>query len=454
MFAVKTIFNMTTSSIGFVSNRILGNNTNAASTDLRHQTDSGNLYEPVLSTIEDDDNLLLLPSNINHAEGVEHDAISTTTTTTKRLDVESTPLLLPPSQQQPSLTSTDYMTIERSSQIIGIFVLHAILYYALSILGFCYLVESWSIIDALYYATVLFCTIGFGDIEPDNWYSQLYTIFLALYGVAFLGIVLGAVIDYCLEYQHVQSEQRRRTVGTRVLYQLKEQQQQQQQQPPNTNSSVLLEDETDISAPNINTITNSTNNNNNNHMPTLGEEIGKLILFEIPVVSFAILIAIGIGHYEGWTIFESIYWCVISGATIGFGDIYPRLTYVKLLCVLYLPFVVAVMGDLLGRIVTIYMDRKRRCAEQQFLSRSLTLVDLQIMDADCNGRVDKAEFLAYVLCALQKVSKDDITDILDVFRRLDVDQNDYLTKSDLIANQWEQSFQSSIQQQLRPSKQK
>jgi membrane protein YqaA with SNARE-associated domain len=287
----------------------------------------------------------------------------------------------------------------------------------------------------------------------------LYTIFLALYGIAFLGILLGSVIDYCLEYQHTQKEQTRRNFGTQVLHQL-------QQQTTHRHHPI----ETAIPTSSTNPTPNdtlvfdetTTNNNNNNNMepplsqnpPSLWDEIWKLILFEIPILTITISIAIGIGHYEGWTIFESIYWFVISGATVGFGDYYPQHTYVKLFCVIYLPMAVAVLGDLLGRIVTIYMDRKRRQSEQQFLSRSMSLVDLNIMDVDRNGRVDKAEFLSYMLCALQKVSKEDIDEILTIFHRLDKNHDNYLSKSDLVANQWEKTFQTSIQKLIpnpRPS---
>jgi potassium channel subfamily K, other eukaryote len=302
----------------------------------------------------------------------------------------------------------------------------------LAVIGFSYIVESWSIINSLYYATVLFCTIGFGDIEPTNTYGQVYTIFLAIYGIAFLGILLGAVIDYCLEYHHVQSEQSRRHVGTQVLHQMKEKETMKQQQ------NTILMDET----------IEPTNNSNTHSNPSLWDEIIKLIIFEIPVLTLAIGMAILIGHFEGWTIFECIYWFVISGCTVGFGDYYPHLIYSKLVCVFYLPFAVAVVGDLLGRIVTIYMDRKRRSAEKLYLQRSLSLVDLDVMDVDHSGRVDKFEFLSYMLCALQKVSKDDVNEIIDLFHKLDLDKNNYLTKSDLIAKEWEQSFRTTIQQSI------
>jgi potassium channel subfamily K, other eukaryote len=294
----------------------------------------------------------------------------------------------------------------------------------------------------LYYGTVLFCTIGFGDIEPDTTYGRLYTIFLAIYGVAFLGILLGALIDYCVEYRQSSSEQHLRKVGTLVLQRIHQRETKTRlcsTRALNVDDSVVVDETADF-------VPRSTKDS----FPekSLFDEIVALILLEVPIMSVVILLAIGIGHYEGWTVFESIYWFVISGTTVGFGDFYPRLVYVKLFCVFYLPLAVAALGDLLGRIVTIYMDRKRRYSEKQFLSQSFTLVDLNTMDADQSGRVDKVEFLSYMLCALQKVSKDDINEIIELFHKLDMDGNEYLTKSDLVAKEWETSFRSSIEQSM------
>ena len=441
MFVVKSIVNLTSGSIGFVANQILGSNSHENDNNnhhLRQQTANGNLFESVVSDHDND----------NDDDEEEPPPPTTTTTTTTATttagSAESTPLLTTPplatTTTTTSFTSMDYLTLERSYQIVILFACHAIFYYSLAVFGFSYLVEQWSIIDSLYYATVLFCTIGFGDIEPTNRYAQLYTIGLAFYGIAFLGILLGSVIDYVLEYQHTQKEHTRRKVGTQVLHQLKEQHMLERRPQNQTQNDTVIFDETA-----------TTNNSTDTSNPSLWEEVLKLILFEIPVLSVAILIAIGIGHYEGWTVFESVYWFVISGATVGFGDYYPRLTYVKLFCVVYLPFAVAVLGDLLGRIVSLYMDRKRRHSERQFLSRSLSLVDLDIMDEDRSGHVDKAEFLSYMLCALQKVSKEDINEILEMFYRLDVNKDNCLSKSDLIANQWEKSFETSIRQLMPPT---
>ena len=89
------------------------------------------------------------------------------------------------------------------------------------------------------------------------------------------------------------------------------------------------------------------------------------------------------------------------------------------------------MGEMLSQIAGVYMIRQREASESKFFQRDLTLSDLKRLDTDKDGSVDKAEFLTYMLVALQKVEKEDIDEIMGVFDRLDIDKSGNLTADDL-----------------------
>jgi Ca2+-binding EF-hand superfamily protein len=95
---------------------------------------------------------------------------------------------------------------------------------------------------------------------------------------------------------------------------------------------------------------------------------------------------------------------------------------------------VAVTGGLLGRIATAFIDRYNDTVEDKFLQRAMTLADLGAMDNDCDSRVSPEEFLTYMLVALQKVEKEDIDEIMAIFRKFDKDNSGYIEKEDLQAN--------------------
>ena len=51
---------------------------------------------------------------------------------------------------------------------------------------------------------------------------------------------------------------------------------------------------------------------------------------------------------------------------------------------------VAVLGELLARIASVYMEHQEQQSEKDFLSRTLTLDDITKMDTNQSGEVDKA----------------------------------------------------------------
>jgi len=128
---------------------------------------------------------------------------------------------------------------------------------------------------------------------------------------------------------------------------------------------------------------------------------------------------------------QSLYWLTISGYTIGYGDYAPTTPGVRLACVFFLPFTVAVLGELLTRIASTYMDRQQHKVEHEFLNRAITLSDIKNLDMNDDGKVDLSEFLRYMLVALQKVQKEDLEEIVAAFHRLDADGSGYLSVDDL-----------------------
>ncbi len=70
--------------------------------------------------------------------------------------------------------------------------------------------------------------------------------------------------------------------------------------------------------------------------------------------------------------------------------------------------------------------------EDAFLARALTVGDIEKMDLEKDGRVKPYEFLTYMLVTMQKAEQEEIDEILELFRKLDKDQNGYLNQDDLL----------------------
>ena len=124
------------------------------------------------------------------------------------------------------------------------------------------------------------------------------------------------------------------------------------------------------------------------------------------------------------------------------GDYTPTTQIDKLYCVFFLPISVAVFGEVLGRIASVYITRRTRQAEQNFLHRSMTKFDLHQMDTDDDGQVSMEEWLSFMLVSLQKVDPSFMEDLKSIFYDLDVNGNGYVDKDDLVgvhqSPQWRQ----------------
>lgn len=79
-----------------------------------------------------------------------------------------------------------------------------LLYLLVSVAMYSWIFEpSWTMIDSCYFAVTTLTTCGFGDLYPTNRASVIFTCFYAITGVAFLGMLLGALGNRLIEKQQV-----------------------------------------------------------------------------------------------------------------------------------------------------------------------------------------------------------------------------------------------------------
>ena len=87
-------------------------------------------------------------------------------------------------------------------------VLALVAYLLTGVLIYSFVLERWSIIDALYFTCVCFSTVGYGDLCPTHTASRIFTCFFGMGGVAFLGAAVAAIggrIGQATDVQSVQS---------------------------------------------------------------------------------------------------------------------------------------------------------------------------------------------------------------------------------------------------------
>ena len=80
----------------------------------------------------------------------------------------------------------------------------------------------------------------------------------------------------------------------------------------------------------------------------VGLFVGLRVVWPILSGLLLLIVVLGlvIGHIEGWTITESVYFAFVSGLTIGYGDLAPKAVLTRLLAIL-----IGVCGVLLTALV-------------------------------------------------------------------------------------------------------
>jgi len=117
---------------------------------------------------------------------------------------------------------------------------------------------------------------------------------------------------------------------------------------------------------------------------------------------------------------------------VGYGDFSPKTQIGRILAILYIPIAVGVMGTFLDVVASYIIAFRKKNAEDYWEQKELSLDDLVAMDVDGDGTVTKAEFLEFMLVAMNQVDQDTLDNLKAHFERLDYDQSGTLDKSDLL----------------------
>lgn len=311
------------------------------------------------------------------------------------------------------------------SQILLAIVLYLVV--SIGLFSF-YLEPQWTVIDSCYFAVSTFTTLGPGDIVPTHTVSIIFTCVYALGGVACLGFTLGMLGHDLLDRQE------KLVRDTEAVY----------EQDLMTLFDTLA-------------VTSGHGKSSFETPRKLKERLkmeSRVRLWRFLMLLVIILVlAYFIGSSSGWGMLSTVYyfiitgeWCLPSffsflyiinlktliGCTIGYGDLSPSSQEERFLAVIFIPLACVVTGHWLGFIANTIIERQCAQFRSQYESRELTKDDLDVMDVNCSGKVTRAEFLEFMLVAMNKIDHDLVDELHDYFNRLDVRGDGELSRDDLV----------------------
>jgi len=293
-------------------------------------------------------------------------------------------------------------------------IFHTILYFIIGVVFFSYILDTkWTIIESIYFSVVIFTTVGYGDVSANNTVGgEVFTMFFALYGIIILGVFLGILGEEWTEGQKRISDSIAKKTSDDYL------------------TTLLAPDATEEGSDSLIDATEDKDANTKKSKSLL-YDICQILKHHWISVVLLVVLGIPILLLENWGISSGIYWLVITGTTIGLGDVHPVNRWSKLICIFYIPFTVVLTGAFLGSVMGIYVGRRNDALEDKFLSRALCESALEKMDTNKDDKVTKDEFLIYMLKTLDMAEQEDIEKILSLFEKLDKDGSGNLSKEDI-----------------------
>jgi Ca2+-binding EF-hand superfamily protein len=124
----------------------------------------------------------------------------------------------------------------------------------------------------------------------------------------------------------------------------------------------------------------------------------------------------------------------VCATTVGYGDYAPQTQAGRLFATIFIPLIVGAMGHWLSVVASSIIAHKQSSFHRRLQTQELSQSDLDIMDEDGDGNVSRAEFLEFMLLAMNKVDKKFIDEMRGHFERLDTDNTGMLSRKDLIAS--------------------
>ena len=97
-----------------------------------------------------------------------------------------------------------------------------------------------------------------------------------------------------------------------------------------------------------------------------------------------------------------------------------------------IPICVAAAGEILASIGLALVERRQKKIFQSQLKKGLTTEHLKAMDADQNGKVEREEYVLFMLMEMGLVNRHEVEELQEQFDRLDATRSGYLDHEDLL----------------------
>jgi potassium channel subfamily K len=277
-----------------------------------------------------------------------------------------------------------------------------LLYFAVGV-SFYVTVEGWHVMDTIYYIIVTVTTVGYGDFAPETDEGKIFTIFYMLFGLGYIGSVIGEAIQNVMDASEAAALAR------------------------------LDDDPDDGEAPHLQKILMSF------AQFCLCLVVG-MVFFALSEGEFGDQVcgadlkdAAGNSCWKANPWVDGLYWSLITVTTVGYGDFSLLQRRSRIFSIFYILFCTVVLANAIQNVVEVMSEKKKEREWNSLKNQELDTEMILAIDKSGDEKIDKGEFLMYCLVKLGKVEEEECHPWMEKFDELDADGSGYLDADDLEA---------------------
>ncbi|KAL5769339.1 hypothetical protein ACOSP7_015882 [Xanthoceras sorbifolium] len=253
-------------------------------------------------------------------------------------------------------------------------------------------VKTNRILDAIYFCVVTMTTVGYGDLVPHSTLAKVLACIYVFAGMAFGGLILGKAADYLVEKQQI--------LMVKAMHM-------HEKVSP---AEILKEVET--------------------HKVKY-----KFLMSAVILVVLIIAGIVFLSNVENLKFIDAFYCVCSTMTTLGYGDKSFSTSAGRVFAVFWILSSTICLAQFFLYLTELYTEKRQRSLIKWVLTRQLTFSDLEAADLDHDKAVSAAEFVLYKLKEMGKISKEDISPLMERFQKLDMDHSGALTATDIMLSQ-------------------
>mmetsp|Transcript_30673 Transcript_30673/g.55823 ORF Transcript_30673/g.55823 Transcript_30673/m.55823 type:complete len:372 (+) Transcript_30673:192-1307(+) len=277
-------------------------------------------------------------------------------------------------------------------------------YFVIGWIAYCLVFETWDFTTATFFLMVTLTTVGYGVPSPTSQASRLFTIVFVLFGISIVAVALVEVANFFIEKREALVKKTRAEMIKNAA----------ENQKPGASSGSLKGKEG-------------------------GRSKFKAFLAAHPIIGvtgnlvvYALFFGAVYSGIEGWPLVDGIYFTIITGTTVGYGDLVPSTTGGMWWSVFFLPFAVIFVSTNLSEFASILLGKSEDTKLKALLEVDLSLEALLNMDQDGDGEITEFEFMKFMMTTAGMADEDTLDSLHKRFQEMDADGSGSLTREDIL----------------------